>query len=202
MRPRPTKSARPCATRVLRRRAAATPADSCSRSRRRRGPGSRALSCAVAVDLPRHAAQRVLGRQVAVARREERRPLHVRVVVRAARGDVDPAHAQLVEQPKQLRARPSSGVVEVAGRPAGRRRRRTLAASASGTPRPHRVLAVGHRVEGREPHADRAGRAPSRGCPSMIVAQEARAVLEASAVAARRGRARSGARGRGSRGSA
>jgi hypothetical protein len=53
-------------------------------------------------NLPGHAAQRILGRQVAVERREHRGPLHVRVVVRAPAADADPSHAHPFEHRQQL----------------------------------------------------------------------------------------------------
>src|SRR4029079_15671053 len=52
------------------------------------------------LDLAPHAAQRILRRLVAVEGRNQRRPLHVRVVVRAARGDADPPDAELLEHPQ------------------------------------------------------------------------------------------------------
>ena len=86
-------------------------------------------------DLPRHADQRVLRRLIAVGGREERGALDVRVVVRAARGQVDEAHAQRLEQGEQAR-----GLVEV--RPqrivADRRRRRTRRGAAPRPLRPRR----------------------------------------------------------------
>ena len=54
-----------------------------------------------------HAAQRILRRLVAVERRKQRRPLDVRVVVRAAGGDADPPDAEAFEHPQHV-----AGVVE------------------------------------------------------------------------------------------
>src|SRR5262245_20583122 len=56
------------------------------------------------VDLPRYAAQRVFRRLVAVERREHRRPLRVRVVVRTAAADAHPADAEPLEQREHLTA--------------------------------------------------------------------------------------------------
>ena len=87
------------------------------------------------VDLPRHAAERILRRLVAVDRRKQRRPLHVRVVVRRAAADADRADAEPGEQPDARSAASSSAASmpsagqhpepEAAGdRPARARRRR------------------------------------------------------------------------------
>ena len=90
-------------------------------------------------ELAGHADERVLGRVVAVRRREVRRPLHVRVVVRAAGGDAHEPDAELGEgRAERVRlgevdAEPGAVAAErVAGtgrrppgRPGRRRRRRT-----------------------------------------------------------------------------
>ena len=70
-----------------------------------RDVGMRARELGGRRDHPRRADQRVLGRRVAVGRREERRPLDVRVVVRAAGGDAHEPDAELaaqVEEPVRL----------------------------------------------------------------------------------------------------
>ena len=52
-------------------------------------------------NLPRDAAQRILGWLVTVGRREERRPDDVRAVVGAACGQADPADAARLQQPEE-----------------------------------------------------------------------------------------------------
>jgi hypothetical protein len=59
------------------------------------------------LDLPPHAAQRILRWLIAVDRRKQRRPLDVRVVVGTARGDADPPDAEAFEHPQDV-----AGIVE------------------------------------------------------------------------------------------
>ena len=135
-------------------------------------------------DLPRDADQRILRRQVAVARREQRRALHVRVVIGAARRDAHPADADPLEQREQ-RPRVRERGIEV------------LRAAVEETERgPVRLLGLlrnadaglalleRHHVEGRQ--ADDDAEVGDRGADAVDNRpQEARAVLERPAVASR-----------------
>ncbi len=143
--------------------------------------------------------QRVLGRQVAVARGEERGPLQVGVVVGAPGADAGPADAEAV-QDAEKRAALVEGVLQALAAQEAEGRRVALVGPLGLAPS-FRALPPGHRVEGGEAHAD----AQARGLGADALddgAQEAGPVLEAAAVAAGPVVAGRGARGRGSRGSA
>ncbi|OQA40206.1 MAG: hypothetical protein BWY52_02927 [Chloroflexi bacterium ADurb.Bin325] len=135
-------------------------------------------------DLPCNAYQRVLRRLVAVRGREERGSLDVRVVVRAAAGDADQADAELGQEVEEaLRL----GQIQPQARAVAAER---VAIAGVRPVRPVRhARAVragleGDEVERADAHRDlqpRRGRAHRGG----RLAQEARAVLEAAAVAPR-----------------
>ena len=110
------------------------------------------------VSICRHDAdERIFGRLVAVARREDGRPLDVRIVVRAAASDVDRADAAGDEHAHQLDRLGEVDRERIVGRDAEaelvRQKRVVL----------HRLadLAAGlirHEVEHAQPHADRQAR--------------------------------------------
>ena len=113
-------------------------------------------------NLARDADERILRRQVAVGRRKERRPLNVRVVVRAARGDAHP-----VDPGVDQRAQEGARRVE-------RRRRRRIGHQAEGAPIVARVR-FGHadavrrlvdRARRRTPRAARQSADPARAAES------------------------------------
>ena len=69
-----------------------------------RQSGKRLLARPRGVNLASDAGQRIFGWLVAVARREERRPLEVRVVVGAAGAHAGPADAEVAQDPQELPA--------------------------------------------------------------------------------------------------
>ena len=151
------------------------------------------------VDLPGNAAQRILRRLVAVDRREQRRPLHVRVVVRRAAGDADRTDAE---------ARSACGAPSArrrAPRPCRRRRAapnpKPPVSPGSGSPVPRGPRPERHGVEHREPDANHQAR--HFGADALDdLAHEAGAVLDRAAVLVRAAGGSRAARDRDSRGSA
>ena len=163
MRPRPTKSVSPRRTVYCADVRQPLLQVGVARADDRHVRGTRAFSRAVDVDLPRHAAQRILGRLVAVARRKQRRPLDVRAVVRAAGGHAHPADVARLAAAAGARGCPRArrrGARRRAGRTRADSRRRRLPARR----RPSGALAIRHGVEHRQPHADAEAGTRRRGC--------------------------------------
>ena len=127
--------------------------------------GNACLSRARGVEQSRDAVQRILRRIVAVARREQRRPLRMRTVIRAARGHADPSHFAILEHLEHL---PGLGErrVEIAvlsrPKPAG-----YVIGIDRGHTRAIRALAMRDEVERREAHHHLKSRHVAR-MPSMI----------------------------------
>ena len=145
--------------------------------------GWRALSAAVAAIWRATPTSGILGRQVAVRRREDRRPLDVRVVVGAARRQADPV------DPQRRKAREQRvGILDVAGCAGPREPERGRVALVAHLGHADVVGArlERHHVEGRQPHADleawRVGADAVRDA-----GQEPQPVVEAAAVLARPG---------------
>ena len=161
----------PVANGALRRRAAATPAGSCRRSRRRPVPGNRALSRPVARDLPRDAAQRILRRLVAVDGREQRRALDVRVVVRRAGRHADPSampeSMPITREPPRGR-RPSPPASSALASSAERVSIRPHPSASRGSRSPVGARRDTARCRRRTGGRRSSGPAPRRGCPSTI----------------------------------
>ena len=112
-------------------RAADNLAGRCSRCRPAARPGN-APACTLShgVDLPPDADERIFGRLVAVDRREDRRPLDVRIVVRAAAGDVDRATPRATS----MRISSSGSVRSIAADRRPQRRSRIRTAETSRNP--------------------------------------------------------------------
>ena len=131
-------------------------------------------------DLPGDAGQRVFRRQIAVRRREQGRPLDVRVVVRAAdrhAHQADVQRRQQVEEAERLRqVGADAAAVAAEGVAIGAGERLRLAAAV-------RPLAEGDPVHGAEADADRQARRLGADAGDDF-AEKARPVLETAAVAA------------------
>ena len=127
----------------------------------------------------RDAQQRVLGRQVAIRWREERRPLNVRHVVRAAGGDADHLNPQLRQQRQQ-----TMGLVHARAMLAEGPRPVVIGGPVVGDADAVRAGLPGGHVEGAQAQADAESRRLAADAGDDL-AQEARAVFEAAAVASR-----------------
>ena len=161
IRPRPTKSVRPFAHRVLRHVRQPLLQIAVGRSDHHQVREA-LLQPRRGLDLPGDAAQRILRRQVAVERRKQRRPLGVRVVVRAPAGDADPLHVHLLQRRQQLHRRRRSTPDR---RASGRSRDSRRPASGIGLADAVFAFPVRHEIEDGYSHARSAGRAPRRAPP-------------------------------------
>ena len=92
------------------------------------------------------------GGVVAIDRRKHRRPLNVRVVVRAARGNADQCTPSESSRRRSARASSRQEFMHRSSHAAGRTRSCTDAGATSGTPFPSLVFPVRHRVEHRGAH--------------------------------------------------
>ena len=151
------------------------------------------------LDLPRDSDERILRWQIRVRRRKQRRPLDVGVVVRAAGGQTDPCHAQILQHGEQPVA-----VVDIACRcPTGVRpnAQRYPSPGASGSPTSDDPIRNGtmSNADSRTP-TRRAG--ASVLMPSTIERRNRSAVLEARRHSGPADRGRSAARARDSHDSA